>query len=77
MGRVCLGATVQEVSVASALESLFTPGVLFEDRNGDGVVDFVNDRIRLADGASAAEIAAGADVAMRLGFETWKSGASS
>ena len=69
-GRVCLGATVQEVSVTPGLESLFTPSVLFEDRNGDTVVDFVNARIRLADLASAAEIAAGADVAMRLGFET-------
>ena len=60
----------QEASVGPGVESLFTDGALLQDRNGDGVIDFVNARIRLADGASAGEIAAGADVAMRLGFET-------
>ena len=68
-GSLCWGEAAQE-GVEPGLESLFTEGALLEDRNGDGVVDFVNARILLADGASAAEIAAGADVAMRFGFET-------
>ena len=69
VGGLCWGEAAQE-RVEPGLESLFTEGALLEDRNGDGVVDFVNARILLADGASAAEIAAGADVAMRFGFET-------
>ena len=69
VGGLCWGEAAQE-GVEPGLESLFTEGAFLEDRNGDGVVDFVNARILLADGASAAEIAAGADVAMRFGFET-------
>src|SRR5262249_34675123 len=42
----------------------------FQDRNADGVVDFVDARIVLAERPSAAEVAAAADVAARLGYET-------
>ena len=70
IGSVSWGETVQELPVKPGLESLFDEGVLFEDRNQDGVIDFVNARIRLSEGASAAEVSAGASVAMRLGFET-------
>ena len=69
VGGLCWGEAAQE-GVEPGLESVFTEGAFLEDRNGDGVVDFVNAQILLADGASAAEIAAGADVAMRFGFET-------
>ena len=70
IGGLCWSESAQDVRVEPGLESLFTEGALLQDRNGDGVVDFVNARILLADGASAAEVSAGADVAMRLGFET-------
>jgi Zinc carboxypeptidase len=54
------------------LESLFRPGpgALLQDRNGDGLVDFVNVRIDIGARPSAALVAAASDVAARLGFET-------
>jgi hypothetical protein len=53
-----------------ALSDFFKPGAVFQDRNGDGVVDFVAAQIALPDKPSTAEIAVAADVAARLGFET-------
>ena len=56
--------------MVSSLAEFYKPGVVFQDRNGDGVVDFVDARIVTADKPTAVEIAAAADVAARLGFET-------
>src|SRR5438309_11685736 len=53
-----------------ALGDFFKPGIVFQDRNGDGAVDFVDARIALADHPTAGELAAAADVAARLGVET-------
>src|SRR5262249_11747057 len=53
-----------------ALSEFFRPGVIFQDRNGDGVVDYVTARVMLPEAPTAAEVAAAADVAARLGFET-------
>src|SRR5262245_14390444 len=53
-----------------SLADFFRPGVVFQDRNGDGAVDFVDARIALAEHPTAGELAAAADVAARLGFET-------
>src|SRR5438552_10883030 len=55
---------------AASLAELFMPGVIFQDRNGDGAIDFVDARIVLPDHPSSAELAAAADIAARLGFET-------
>jgi hypothetical protein len=55
---------------AVSLSEFFKPGVVFQDRNNDGVVDFVNAGIVLPDHPTAAELAAAANVAARLGFET-------
>ena len=52
------------------LQSVFNAGGMLQDRNGDGVVDFVSARLALGAKASAAEIAAASDVAARLGFDT-------
>jgi hypothetical protein len=52
------------------LASLFKPGVLFQDRNGDEVIDFVDGRIVLGEAPTVREIVAAAGVAARLGFET-------
>jgi hypothetical protein len=54
----------------ASLSEFFTPGVIFQDRNNDGVIDFVAAQIRLSDHPTPAEIAAASDVAARLGFET-------
>ena len=54
----------------SSLADFFAVGPVFQDRNGDGVVDFVDARIALADKPTPGEIAAAADVAARFGFET-------
>src|SRR5436190_1145573 len=52
------------------LATIFTPGDVLQDRNGDGVVDFVNARIVLGEKPNAADVSAAADVAARFGFET-------
>ena len=62
--------TQQATTQPPDLASLFTPGAVFQDRNGDGFVDFVNARIVMAQKPSAADVSAAADVAARLGFET-------
>ncbi|HKB12082.1 MAG TPA: M14 family metallopeptidase [Vicinamibacterales bacterium] len=59
-----------DAAALASLSTFFKPGGAFQDRNGDGVVDFVDARIVLPQRASAAEIAAAADVAARLGYET-------
>ena len=56
--------------VPAALADLFKPGGALQDRNGDGAIDFVDARIVLAAEPTAAELAAAADVAARLGYET-------
>src|SRR5439155_17449128 len=60
----------QSASPATALSDFFKPGVVFQDRNHDGAVDFVNARIVLPEEPTAGELAAAATVAARLGFGT-------
>ncbi|MDP6371105.1 MAG: M14 family metallopeptidase [Vicinamibacterales bacterium] len=55
---------------ALTLATAFEEGAVFDDRNGDGVIDFVNVRFVLADPPGAADVAAAANVAARLGFES-------
>ncbi len=58
-------------SPASAgLDQFFKPGTVFQDRNRDGVVDFVDAQIVVAARPAPGELTAAADVAARLGFET-------
>jgi hypothetical protein len=52
------------------LSDFFKTGIVFQDRNGDGAIDFVDARIVLPEQPSAGELAAASDVAARLGFET-------
>jgi len=52
------------------LEDLFSRGFLLEDRNGDGLTDFVNAWLVLGEAPSPAVVAAASDVAAQLGFET-------
>ncbi|HJZ76407.1 MAG TPA: M14 family metallopeptidase [Vicinamibacterales bacterium] len=66
VGRTAPGDAVAPAS----LSAFFKTGAAFQDRNGDGVVDFVDARIVLAERPSATEVAAAADVAARLGYET-------
>jgi hypothetical protein len=55
---------------AAALSDFFKPGVVLQDRNGDGAIDFVDARLVLPEQPSSAELAAASDIAARLGFET-------
>ncbi|MGH9389105.1 MAG: hypothetical protein ACRD1Z_05765, partial [Vicinamibacteria bacterium] len=52
------------------VEDVFSPGFILEDRNQDGVIDFVNAELQLGASPSTAVVAAASDVAARLGFET-------
>ncbi len=54
----------------ASLAQLFERGPIFQDRNGDGVIDFVNARMVLGENPTAAEVAAAASIAARLAFET-------
>src|SRR4029079_2321180 len=59
-----------DVVAPASLSTFFKPGAAFQDRNGDGVVDFVDARIVLPERTSASDVAAAANVAARLGYET-------
>ena len=52
------------------MPAFFRTGGALQDRNGDGVIDFVNARLVLGVSPGDDEIAAAGDVAARLGFET-------
>jgi hypothetical protein len=52
------------------LRSVLDTGVVLQDRNGDGVVDFVDIRILIPPTPGEAEVAAAANIAARLGYET-------
>src|SRR5580765_7443144 len=65
-----VGRTAPADTAAASLSEFFAPGIVFQDRNGDGAVDFVDARLVLGEQPSSAELAAAADVAARLGFET-------
>jgi Zinc carboxypeptidase len=54
---------------SAALPGAVPEGIL-EDRNGDGLPDYLNARIYVPAGATVDEIAAAANVAARLAFET-------
>ena len=57
-------------STPAALSDFFKAGVVFQDRNADGVIDFVDARLAMPEHPTAGELAAAADVTARLGFET-------
>ncbi|MHB2032442.1 MAG: hypothetical protein ACYCVE_03585, partial [Gemmatimonadaceae bacterium] len=52
------------------LRDVFAPGYILQDRNHDGVVDFLNAKIVRPASPSEADVAAAANVAARLGYET-------
>lgn len=55
---------------APDLRMVFAAGTLLQDRNGDGVIDFVAARLVLGEDPGVEDIVAATDVAARLGFET-------
>ncbi len=74
-----LGAMVPAIAASApqdapsptpGLESIYDPGFLLEDRNGDGHLDFVRARLALPATPSDIEVVAAANVAARLGYET-------
>src|SRR4029450_2638211 len=68
VGAGALGEPPIGPPAPASLSDFFKPGLVFQDRNGDGVVDFVNARLALPEKPTAAELSAAADVAARLGF---------
>ena len=60
----------QPAPAPPSLGDFFKPGLVLQDRNGDGAVDFVDLRLVLPDHPTEVEVTAAADVAARLGFET-------
>ncbi len=65
-----IGRTAPAETTPASLSELFKPGVVLQDRNGDGAIDFVDVRIVLPEQPSSGELAAASDVAARLGYET-------
>jgi len=65
-----IGRTAPAETTPASLSELFKPGVMFQDTNGDGAIDFVDARLVLPDQPDAAELAAAGNIAARLGFET-------
>jgi len=54
-----------------ALQDVFAPGgPILRDRNGDGTIDLADVSILVPDAATPAEVAAAANIAARLGFES-------
>ena len=60
----------QSAPPAGGLAALYEPGFLLEDRNGDGHLDFVAACLELPAEITDAQVAAAANLAARLGFET-------
>ncbi len=69
-GAAAAAATAQPGSPLDSLAALYEPGGAAADTNGDGVPDRLRARVVLSGAPSAAEVAAGAEIAARLGFET-------
>ena len=76
--RAWLVAAIAVLSVAPVtgqapprdVRNVLAAGYILQDRNQDDVIDFVRARIVLPARPSAAEVAAAANVASRLGYET-------
>ena len=52
------------------VSNAFAAGWMVTDTNGDGIADFLNGKVVVRDASSAAENAAAADFAARLGYES-------
>ena len=65
-----VGRTAPAETSPASLSEFFKPGVVLQDRNGDNAIDFVDARIVLVPQPTSVELAAAANVAARLGFET-------
>ena len=69
-GVKALPMQVESSDEPVGLISLFSTGLIFQDRNDDQVIDFVNASLILGAQPSDSDIVAASDVAARLGFET-------
>ncbi|MEW5980735.1 MAG: M14 family metallopeptidase [Acidobacteriota bacterium] len=63
--------TARQDHASLVLGEIFTPGgPILKDRNGDGLTDFVDATFALGEPASACDVAAAANIAARLAFES-------
>src|SRR5262245_54139322 len=69
-GAAAFGRRPAAATPPASLDDWFRPGPVLQDRNGDGVIDFVTARVVLGEAPTPADIAAAANIAARLGFET-------
>ena len=63
-------AVLEAQNVQLNLDSMFSLGAILEDRNGDGIADFVNVRIVVPEITSRSDVAGASEIAARLGYET-------
>src|SRR5436309_1599705 len=63
-------STTSAQATSHDLRNVFAPGYILQDRNGDDVIDFVHAKIVVPAHATEADVAAAANVAARLGYET-------
>src|SRR5215510_16071530 len=70
LGAIALHSEEQDTTPPSHLADPFAPGWLVTDTNGDGIADFVPGKIVVPASPTAAENAAAANLAARLGYGT-------
>ena len=65
-----IGASGSAFGAIGGLQALFAEGDILQDRNGDGVIDFIHVRIVVPAEPTPHDIAAAANFAARLAFES-------
>ena len=65
-----IGVSTSAFGKIGGLEALFTKGAILQDRNGDGVIDFIHAKIVVPAEPTTHDIAAAANFAARLAFES-------
>lgn len=70
LGAAAQSPTPTRADTTRDLRHVLAPGYILQDRNHDDVTDFVNAKLVLHAAPSEADVAAAANIAARLGYET-------
>src|SRR5579862_5945635 len=70
LALACAFAFVPQTAVVDHLAGAFDTGFMLADTNGDGIADFINGKVVVPAKPTAAENAAAANIAARLGYGT-------
>ncbi len=65
-----LGVTASASGAIGGLEAVFSEGAILQDRNGDGIIDFIHARIVVPSEPTPEDLVAAANFAARLAFES-------